>query len=793
MIHSGVWYLFWLIVTRAKTRGILLAFATSLMACGGSRSSSGGSGATATGGSSPGGASSVASGGAIATGGSSFGGETSVTTGGARAAGGATTATGGDGSTGGAAAGGATTGPSAAGGTSNLGGASGTFLHPGLLHTQADFDRMRAKVSAKAAPWIDSYNLLVANSHASLSYTPNPQSQIHRNDGTNPDNYMTFVNDVAAAYASALRWKITDETNYADKAIQILNAWSLTLTAITWADGYYDGSLVAGIQGYQIANAAEIMRTYSGWAAADFARFRDMMRNVFLPMVNGIMTKPSSVFVYSNWDLCSMDALLAIGVLCDDRTLFGGAIDYFKSGLGNGAIAQTVYYVHPGYLGQTQESGRDQGHNTLSMALLTTFAEMAWNQGTDLYGYDNNRILAACEYVAKGNLIQSGTTYYTMPFATYTNGSVTDTAFSTSAQGSIRPEWALIFNHYVNRQGLAAPFTQRFMTQTQPEGGGGNYGPNSGGYDQLGYGTLTHTRDPIATGAKPSGLTAHASQGSVILSWWGTAYASSYNVKRSSTAGGPYTNIAMGITDPLTYTDGAPGPGPLYYVVTAMTPAGETAASNEARGYGTTQQQTYLAFDEGSGTTATDGSGNAHTATLLGGATWTAGRTGSAVLLNGTSAYVSLPDDIMVDFGDFTIAAWVYWKASGNSQRIFDFGSGTGHYMFLTPRDGSSTIRFAITTNLSVGEQNIKGTAALPTGQWVRVAVTLSGTTGTLYVNGVAVGTNAAMQLTPLQLGHTHQNWIGRSQYAADPYFNGLVDDFRIYYGELSAAQIAAL
>ena len=69
---------------------------------------------------------------------------------------------------------------------------------------------------------------------------------------------------------------------------------------------------------------------------------------------------------------------------------------------------------------------------------------------------------------------------------------------------------------------------------------------------------------------------------------------------------------------------------------------------------------------------------------------------------------------------------------------------------------------------------------------WSHVAVTLSGTTGTLYVNGVAVATNTAMTLHPSSLGSTTNNWIGRSQYA-DPYLNAAVDDFQIYNRALSA------
>jgi len=124
---------------------------------------------------------------------------------------------------------------------------------------------------------------------------------------------------------------------------------------------------------------------------------------------------------------------------------------------------------------------------------------------------------------------------------------------------------------------------------------------------------------------------------------------------------------------------------------------------------------------------------------------------------------------------------------------VFDFGTGTGDYMFLTLNAGGGPLRFAITTSGGGGEQQINGTGELPLNTWSHVAVTLSGTTGTLYVNGTAVGTNNDMTLTPADLGDTNQNWIGRSQYPADPYLDGAVDDFQIYDSALTAAQVSAL
>ncbi|GAA5179923.1 glycoside hydrolase family 127 protein [Rugosimonospora acidiphila] len=197
-------------------------------------------------------------------------------------------------------------------------------------------------------------------------------------------------------------------------------------------------------------------------------------------------------------------------------------------------------------------------------------------------------------------------------------------------------------------------------------------------------------------------------------------------------------------------------------------------------------------FDETSGTSAADAFGNGKTATLTGTTTWVAGRTGNAVHLNGTTGYVRLPNGLLSGATDFTISAWVKLDSVVAWTRIFDFGSGSGSYMFLTPRSSSGTVRFAITTGGAGGEQQINGPAALASGVWTQAAVTLSGSTGTLYVNGAAVASNTAITLRPSSLGSTTQTWLGRSQYA-DPYLTGALDSVRIYGRALSASEIGSL
>lgn len=174
------------------------------------------------------------------------------------------------------------------------------------------------------------------------------------------------------------------------------------------------------------------------------------------------------------------------------------------------------------------------------------------------------------------------------------------------------------------------------------------------------------------------------------------------------------------------------------------------------------------------------------------------GRIGTAVRINGPTSnrYVAMPAGVLDGVEECTVAAWVNLAEAQTWSRIFDLGTGTSASMFLAVRTASSGTgtapRFAITTSGSGGEQRIDGTAPLPVGSWVHVAVTLAGSTGTLYVGGVVAGSNSGLTLSPTDLGHTTNNWIGQSQYS-DPPLNGTVDEFHIYDRALTAAEIQEL
>jgi len=365
------------------------------------------------------------------------------------------------------------------------------FAHPGLQHSQADLDRMASKVAAGAQPWTAGWNRLVASSNSQSSWKPNPLPIVYR--GTSNDNYGTLYNDIHAAYQNGLRYHVSGDAAHAETAVAILNAWSATLTEVT---GDADRFIAAGIYGYQFANAAELVRDYPGF---ELERFQQMMLKVFYPMNNSFLTNHNGAFItnyWASWDQLTYASVLAIGILCEDSSKVDQALTYFQSGAGNGSIMHAIPNLYSGGLGQWVEAGRDQGHATLGIGLTAAFCQMAWNQGHDMYGYADSRFLAGAEYVAQYNIGQS------VPYTPYTwnygapgvwSGSQTFTSASSNSRGNIRPIWEMIYNHYVVGQGLSAPAIEAIAASVRPEGGGSQYGPNSGGFDQLGFGTLSYT------------------------------------------------------------------------------------------------------------------------------------------------------------------------------------------------------------------------------------------------------------------------------------------------------------
>jgi len=301
--------------------------------------------------------------------------------------------------------------------------------------------------------------------------------------------------------------------------------------------------------------------------------------------------------------------------------------------------------------------------------------------------------------------------------------------------------------------------------------------------------TVGTTIDFVAPNA-PTSLVATANAESVKLSW--TASTSTdvagYTIFRAETSGGTYSTIARNITSTSFVDNTTTIGGTFYYAVKALDKSlNGSAYSNQvsATPTGSNDLVSNLSFD---GNTL-DNTINLNHGASYGTISYTTGKIGSnAIVLNGTNAFVQLPANL-ANQQSITISAWVYWNGGSTWQRIFDFGNDDTQYMFLTPNSGAGKLRFAIKNGGA--EQGLDATP-LSTGVWTHVAVTL-GTSGiSMYVNGTLVAASTAITIRPLDFKPV-LNYIGRSQFSADPLLKGNIDEFRIYNYALTASQIQGL
>ncbi len=198
-------------------------------------------------------------------------------------------------------------------------------------------------------------------------------------------------------------------------------------------------------------------------------------------------------------------------------------------------------------------------------------------------------------------------------------------------------------------------------------------------------------------------------------------------------------------------------------------------------------------FNETSGTQASplEASSNQTKATLVGGAAWSAeGRSGGALDLNGSTGYVNLPQGVLNNLNELSIAFWAKQDTLKKWARVFDIGLGTNNYIFFTPSTDGDASRFVLKNG---GSEQITGVspAQQTTSRWMHYAMTLSGTTAILYVDGVEVARNENVTIKPKDLGNTTLNYIGRSVFSADPYYDGKLDDFYIFNRALGPAEVA--
>jgi hypothetical protein len=478
-----------------------------------------------------------------------------------------------------------------------------SFIHPGLLHNREDLDRMKKAVADKEEPIYSGYQLFLQNPVSQYTYKmQGPMVMVGRNPTVGQGVYD---NDANAAHQNAILWVITGDQRYADKAIGIIDAWSSTLKSITGRDAV----LMAGLGPFKMVNAAEIIRyTHAGWPEAAIRQTEKHFLEVIYPVI-----KDFAPFANGNWDAAAIKTVMSIGVFCNDRAIFERGLHYYVDGWGNGRL--THYIINEE--GQIQETGRDQGHTQLGIALLGDCSEIAWHQGLNLYGYADNRLLKGFEYTARYNLGED------VPFTHVLDrtGKYEHFKPSTISRGELRAVYEQIYNHYVNRRGLPAPYTTRAAEKLRPEG------PGRPGADHPGYGTLFYTKPPrkggplgagpggdsggvVAPPVPPGGLVVSGKDREVDLVWVGSIGAEKYTVKRAAKKEGPYTVIATDIKQ-TDYTDRKVKTGMVYYYTVSASNvkgvSGDAYGAAVAAGLPSPWKQRDVGVVPVSGTTVFDG------------------------------------------------------------------------------------------------------------------------------------------------------------------------------------------
>jgi hypothetical protein len=326
-------------------------------------------------------------------------------------------------------------------------------------------------------PWKGEFERIRSSAHATRS--PHGLANVN---SKGPDARVSR-DDATAAYAQALLWYFTEDETYARRSVGILDAWS-GLQGFT--AGTEQDRLQAGWIGADFAQAAEIMRGYTGWSRRQVGEFQRMFRRAFYPQLD------TASFWNGNVDLTQIDAMMAISVFNEDEAEFQAGLVRLKARsrsyfyltsdgprpmpvTGDRGNTQKFWYNPAKWIdGLTQETCRDNGHHAqFALGSALHASEAAWHQGVDVYTENQRRYTAAMELMA-------------LQFLT---GSMLGVSRSDAPTPDRYDTWEVGFNHYHNRAGIALPNTQRLiLEQIRPRAERASW--------NLAFETLTHADLP---------------------------------------------------------------------------------------------------------------------------------------------------------------------------------------------------------------------------------------------------------------------------------------------------------
>jgi hypothetical protein len=333
------------------------------------------------------------------------------------------------------------------------------FIHPGVLHTNERIQVMRILLREKVEPAYGSFLLLKVHPCAQADYRTNAPFSVVSRDGAFGYTKSEMESDFSAAYLNSLMWLLTGKKAHAEKSLEILTLYADSLQMISQTN---DAPLLAGLEGFKIIYSTEILKyTYPPAPAKKIKQIEQMFKRLFLPVIERFYAAPP--YTNGNWGAVVTKTYMAAAICFNDRKMYNKAKDFYLHAHDNGTIENYI----DGETGQTQESGRDQGHPQLALGAMATICELAWQQGDDLYSALDNRLLRGYEYVAKYNL------GYDVPFKQWTDitGKYCNwTTISEKSRGSFRPIYEIACNHFSRRKGFPMPYTLEVLKKIRPEG-----------------------------------------------------------------------------------------------------------------------------------------------------------------------------------------------------------------------------------------------------------------------------------------------------------------------------------
>jgi hypothetical protein len=284
------------------------------------------------------------------------------------------------------------------------------------------------------------------------AFQASAQSQLENYKMNGP--YEVVARDGAYAYTKSgseqdwwTAWQCAQH-GQAGKAVEIINAYSRTLQRF---DGH-DAPLCC-IQAYWLLRSMTLLNAEGKMTREESDAAQDMVRRAMLPVIEKF--EADSPYANGNWGHIVNRCRIAASIFLGDKDLYQQAIDIYLHANDNGSLPHYVSET-----GQCQETGRDQAHAQLGLGAMCDICEMAWEQGDDLWGSLDNRLMRGIEYSARYNL------GYDVPFQIWKDctGLYCDwTKPAGMGRGTIRCIYDQPYRHYVIRKGLEMPYTKKLL------------------------------------------------------------------------------------------------------------------------------------------------------------------------------------------------------------------------------------------------------------------------------------------------------------------------------------------